>query len=62
MSAKIDDILAAARRHCDEVIRPGRIARQKQRKASNRRAVLPIDLLERVHVPADDTGWVAFCY
>jgi alkylation response protein AidB-like acyl-CoA dehydrogenase len=44
MSAKIDDILAAARRHCDEVIRPGvdgwNAARKWPRAASDKAAAL----------------------
>jgi alkylation response protein AidB-like acyl-CoA dehydrogenase len=44
MSAKIDDILAAARRHCDEVIRPGvdgwNAARKWPRAVSDKAASL----------------------
>jgi len=44
MSATIDDILAAARRHCDEVIRPGvdgwNAARKWPRMASDKAAAL----------------------
>jgi alkylation response protein AidB-like acyl-CoA dehydrogenase len=44
MSAKIDDILAAASRHCDEVIRPGvdgwNAARKWPRAASDKAAAL----------------------
>ena len=44
MSAKIDDILTAARRHCDEVIRPGvdgwNAARKWPRAASDKAAAL----------------------
>ncbi len=42
MSAKIDDILAAARRHCNEIIRPGvdhwNAVRQWPRAASDKAA------------------------
>mgnify|MGYP006352725629 CR=1 FL=1 len=44
MSAKIDDILAAARHHCDEVIRPGvdgwNATRKWPRAASDKAAAL----------------------
>jgi alkylation response protein AidB-like acyl-CoA dehydrogenase len=59
MSAKIDDILAAARRHCDEVIRPGvdgwNAARKWPRAASDKAAALG---LLGLYAPAEWGGQV----